>query len=98
MPASVVLEHSEVDFVEGSVGSVAVGYGVDSGVVYVGGTKARVLVVISLRTYTQTTLALTSSRPVGSGWMVILALPPALPLSTVAEAMAEGSMQSPVNK
>lgn len=98
MPASVVLEHSEVDFVEGSVGSVAVGYGVDSGVVYVGGTKARVLVVISLKTYTQTTLALINNRPVGYGWMDILALPPALLLSTVVGDMPEASMQNPVSK
>jgi len=98
MPASVVLEHSEVGFVEGSVGSVAVGYGVDSGVVYVEDSKARTPVVISLKTYTRTILALTNSKLVGSGWMDILAHHPALPLSTAAEAMAEASMQSPVNK
>ena len=98
MPASVVLGRSEVAFVEGSVDCV-VGHGVDSGgVVYVEDSKARVLVVISLKTYTQTTLALINNRPVGYGWMDILALPPALPLSTVVGAMPEASMQNPVSK
>ena len=98
MLASVVLERSEAGFVEGFVGLV-VGRGAGSGgVVYVEDSKARVPVVISLKTYTQITPVPTNSRPVGCGWTDILALPPALPLSTVAEAMVEASMQSPVNK
>jgi len=80
------------------VGSVVVGCGVDSGVVSVEDSKARELVVISLKTYTQTTPALINSRPVGCEWMVILALPPVPPLSTVAVVIAVASMQSPVNK
>jgi len=107
MLASVVLGHSEAAFVEGSVGYVVVGYGAVSEVVCAEDSKARVLVAISLKTYTQTTLVLTNSRPVGYEWMVILALPPALPPSSVAEEeeeeegeedLAVVSMQSPVNK
>jgi hypothetical protein len=96
----VVREHSEVAFVEGFVESVAVGYGVGSGVVCAEDSKARVLVAISLKTYTQTTLALTNNRPVGCGWMLILALHQALPLSLVAAvaAIAAASMRSPVNR
>lgn len=98
MLASVVPERSEAAFVEDSVGSV-VEHGVDSGeVAYVEDSKARALVVISLKTYMPTTLGLTNSRPVGYGWMDILALPPVLPLNMVAEAMVAASTQSPVNK
>ena len=72
-------------------------------------SKARVLVAISLKTYTQTTPAQTSSRPVGYEWMAILAPPPVLPLSTVVVVAAEAavvvvvaiavdSTQSPVNR
>ena len=73
-------------------------------------SKARVLVAISLKTYTQTTPAPTSSRPVGYEWMAILAPPPVLPLSTVVvvaaaeaaavavAAIAVDSTQSPVNR
>ena len=98
MPASVVLEHSEVAFVD-YAGSVA-GHGVDSEVVavYVEDSKDRVLVVISPKTYTQTTLAPTNSKLVGYEWMVILALPPALPLSTVAEVTAVATTQSPASR
>jgi len=100
MLVSVVLERSEVASAEGSVDSVA-GYGVGSGVVYGEDSKARVLVVISLKTYTQTTLALTNNRLVGYVWMALLALPPALPLSMAEEAMVVAvavSTQNPVNK
>jgi len=62
--------------------------GVDSEVVYAEDSRARALVAISLRTYTRTTLALTSSRLVDCGWMVILVLPPALPHSSAAAAAA----------
>lgn len=98
MLASVVLGHSEVVFVD-YVGSVVVDNEVDSEVVYVGDSKARVLVVISLKTYTQTTLALTNSRPVGYEWMVIRALLPALLLSMVAEVTGLlGMTQSPASR
>jgi len=98
MLVSVVPEHSEVASVEGSADSV-VGYGVDSGVVYAEGSKARALVAISLKTCTQTTPGLTNNRPVDYGWMVILALPPALPLSSAGEVIAAVAlMRSPVNK
>jgi len=97
MLVSVVLEHSEAASVEGSADFV-VGYGVGSGVVYAGDSKARVLVVISLKTYTQITLVLTNNRPVDYGWMVLLALPLALLLSTAGAAIVVALMQSPVNK
>ena len=70
--------------------SAVVVYGADSEVAYVEDSKARALVAISLRTYTQTTLAPTSSRLVDCEWMVILAPPPALPLSMAAAAAAGG--------
>jgi len=99
MPASVAPERSEVVFGEDSVGSAGVGYGVDSEVVSGEGSKARVLVVISLKTYTQTTLALiNSSRPVGYEWTASLALPPVLLLSTVPVVMPAALMQNRVNK
>ena len=98
MLASVVLEHSEAVFV-GSVGPVAAGYGVGSEVVYVEDSKDRVLVVTSLKTYMQTTLAPTSNKPVGYEWMVILALPPALQHSTVAEVtVAAATTRSPASR
>lgn len=98
MPASVVQERSEVAFVEASVGPVE-GYGVDSGAVCAEDSRARVLAVISLKIYTQTTLAPTNNRPVGYGWMDILAHLRVLPLSSVVGvAMAVASMQSPANK
>jgi len=85
--------------VEDSVGSVVVGCGVGSGAVSAEDSKARVLVVISLKTYTQTTPALTNSRPAGYEWMVILALPPVPPHSSVAVVVsAVASMQSLANK
>jgi hypothetical protein len=65
MLASVVLEHSEVAFAEGYVGFVVAGCGVDSEAAYVEDSKDRVLVAISLKTYMQTTLALTSSKAGG---------------------------------
>ena len=98
MPASVAPEHSEVAFVEDSVGSAVVGYGVGSEVVSVEDSKAKGLAVISLKTYTQTTLALTNSRPVGYEWTAFPALPPALPLSTVPVVLPVASMQNPVSK
>jgi len=98
MPASVVLEHSEVAFVD-YAGSVVAGYGVDSEVVYVEDSKDRgVLVVISPKTYMRTTLAPTNRKLVGYEWMVILALPLALLLSSVAEVTAVATMQSPVSR
>jgi len=97
MPASVVLEHSGVAF-EGYVGSAAAGYGVVSEAACVGDSKDRVLVVTSLKTYMQTTLALTSNKPVGYEWMVFLALPPVLQLSTAAVVSAVGTTQSPASR
>ena len=98
MLVSVVLEHSEVAFAEGSADFV-VGYGVGSGVDYAEDSKARaVLVVISLKTYTQITLALTNNRLVGYGWTVLLALPLAPPLSMAGEAIAVALTRSPANK
>ena len=99
MPASVVLEHSEVAFVD-YAGSVAAGYEVDSEVVYVEDSKDRgVLVVISPKTYMRTTLAPTNRKLVGYEWMVILALPPALLLSSVVEVTAVvATTQSPVSR
>jgi len=97
MLVSVVLEPSEVASAEGSV-DFAVGDGVGSGVVYAEDSKARVLVVISLKTYMQITLALTNNRPVDYGWTVLPALPLALPLSTAEEAIAVALMRSPANK
>jgi hypothetical protein len=97
MLASVVLEHSEVAFAE-YVGFVVAGCGVDSEAAYVEDSKDRVLVAISLKTYMQTTLALTSSKPVGYGWMDIPALLPALPLSSVVAVTAAATTQSPVSR
>jgi hypothetical protein len=99
MPASVVLERSEVAFVD-SVGPAVVGYEeVDLGVVYVEDSKARVQVVISLKTYMQTTLVPTnSSRLVGYEWMVFLDLLPDLLLSTVVAGTEVDLMQSPANR
>jgi hypothetical protein len=103
MLVSVAPEHSEAAFVEDSVGgdSVVVGCEVDSGVVCVGDSKARgVLVVISLKTYTRITPAPTNSRLVGYEWMVTLALPLGLPLNSAAVAVGMGvvSMRSPANR
>jgi len=98
MLVSVALGHSAAAFVGESVGSVVVGYEAESGVVCVGGSKARVLVVISLKTYTQITLAPTNSRPAGYEWTVILALPPALLLNTPAVGMEVDLMQSPASR
>ena len=109
MLASVVLEHSEAAFVEDSAGFVAVDHEVDLGAVCVADSKARVLVVISPKTYTRITLVPTNSRPVGYEWMVILALPLDLPLNTAVVAVAvavavvvagmeAGSMQSPASR
>ena len=97
MQASAVLEHSEVASAEGSADSV-VGCEVDSEVVYVEDSKARVLVVIFLKICTQTTLALTNNRLADCGWMDFPAPPPALPLSMAVEVIAVASTQSPVNK
>jgi len=97
MLVSVVLEHSEVASAEGYADFV-VDHGVDSGAVYVEDTKARVLVVISLKTYTQIIPVPTNNRPVDCGWTVSLALPPGLPLSTAGEALVEASTRSLVNK
>jgi len=97
MLASVVLEHSGVASAE-AFADFAVGHGVGSEVVYAEDSKARVLVVISLKTYTQITLAPTNNRRVDYGWMVLLALPLALPLSTAGEAIAVALMRSPANK
>lgn len=101
MLASVALEHSEVAFVEDSAGSAVEGCEADSGVVYVvQGSKGKVPVVISLKTYTRTTLAPTNShRPVGYEWTVILVLPLGLRLSSTAVVdMQAGSMLSPANR
>ena len=101
MPASADLERLEVAFVD-FVGSVAAGYGAVSEAVYVEDSKGRVLAATSLKTYTQTTLAPTNNKLVGYEWMVILALPPALLLSSVvgAEAVvtAVATMQSPASR
>lgn len=98
MPALVAPERSEVAFVEDYVDSAAADYGADSGVVSVEDSKARVLAAISLKIYTQTTLALTNSRLVGYEWTVILALLPVLPLSMVAVAIAVDSTQNQANR
>ena len=93
----VVLEHSEVASAEGFADFV-VGHGVGSEVVYAEDSKARALVVISLKTCTQITLVLTNNRLVDYGWMVLLVHPLALPLSTVGEVIPVALMRSPANK
>lgn len=57
-------------------------------------SRARVLVVISPKTYTQTTPAPTNNRPVDCEWTVILVLPPARPLSMAAEATLVATTQN----
>jgi len=93
---SAVLGHSEVAFVvDYVVGSVVVDCGVVSEVACAEVSRARVLVAISLKTYTQTTPVPTnSSRPVDCEWTVILALPPARPLSLAAEVTVVPTTQS----
>lgn len=98
MRASVALEHSEAAFVGVSAGSVVVGCGGGLGVVCVEDSKARVLDVISLKTYTRITLAPTNNRPVGCEWMVTPALPLGPLLNTAAAGTGVASMQSPANK
>lgn len=95
--ASAVLGHSGVAFVvDYAVGSVVEDCEVASEVACAEVSRARVLVAISLKTYTQTTPAPTnsSSRPVDCEWTVILALPPARPLSLAAEVTVVPTTQS----
>ena len=61
-------------------------------------SKAGVLVVISLKTYTRIILAPTNNRPVGYEWMVIPALPLGLRLSSAAAGTQVVSMQSLANR
>lgn len=98
MLASVALGRSEAAFVEAPAGSVVVDCEVESGADYVEDSKARVLVVISLKTYMQITLAPTNNRLVGYGWMVFPVLPLGLPLNSAAVGMEVGSMQNPANR
>ena len=80
------------------MGSVVVDCGVDSGAACVVDSKARVLAVISLKTYTRTTRVLTNHRVEGYEWTAIPALPLGLLLSLAAGGIQAGSMQSPASR
>ena len=78
--------------------SVVVGCEVDSGVVCAEDSKARVLVVIFLKTYMRTTPVPTNSKPADYEWMVILALPLGPPLSSAEVGLQVDSMRNPANR
>lgn len=80
------------------VGSVAADCEVASEEACAGDSRARVLVAISPKTYTQTTPAPTNSRLVDCEWTVFLALLPARPLSLAAGVTLVATTQNLANR